>query len=175
MKYVAFALTLLIFLLLSYNLFSNVTVCHIQAPDFTLPDETGTFHTLSQLRGSKVALYFYPRDYTPGCTAQACSIRDNFDTLAHYGITIFGLSTDSKAQHQKFKNSYSLPFHLLIADKETLRAYGVDGLFFTKRRTFLIDENGVIIAIITDINTKNHAQQILEGFGIYSDEPHTNF
>lgn len=166
MKLMFLFLVLLLFLLLTYNMFpAGKLVVGNKAPDFTLPDETGTFHTLSKLRGSKVALYFYPKDFTPGCTKEACSLRDNFSQLKDKNIIIFGLSTDSSKSHQQFQDTHALPFHLLSADKKTTKKYGVCGTLFTKRHTFLIDEEGIIIGIIKDVDTSNHAQQIIDGFG----------
>src|SRR4051812_4172437 len=95
------------------------------APDFSLKDEDGIIYTLSKLRGKKVALYFYPMDNTPGCTKQACGIRDNYDLLKKDDILIFGLSTGSQKSHASFKKKYNLPFPLLSADKATIKAYGV--------------------------------------------------
>src|SRR5271170_7677404 len=112
------ALLLLLVLLLTYNMYPQPKLLGKAAPDFQLCDEAGSVHTLSQLRGSKVALYFYPKDFTPGCTAQACDIRDNFEQLKQHGITIFGVSTDSVASHHKFTKDYHLPFHVLSANKK---------------------------------------------------------
>lgn len=139
-----------------------------QAPDFTLVDEHGTQHTLHELRGKKIALYFYPKDNTPGCTQQACNIRDNFDSLQDAGITTIGLSKGSSKSKNKFETKHHLPFLLLIATKDVLKAYGAQGSWFTfwlpKRITFLINENGVIVGIIKKVDVNNHAQQILDGF-----------
>lgn len=151
-------------LLFPYSLFGKKLKVGQQAPDFTLYDETGTAHTLSALRGSKVALYFYPKDFTAGCTQQACSIRDDFSQLKEKNITIFGLSTDSATSHKEFQDKHALPFHLLCADKKTTKKYGVYGKLFTSRHTFLINEQGIIVAIIKDIEVGNHAQQIIDGF-----------
>lgn len=165
MKLLFFLLLLLLFLLLTYKSPAHSLIGTI-APDFSLPDETGTIHTLSKLRGSKVALYFYPKDDTPGCTAQACSLRDDFAELKKHGIILLGLSSDTAKSHIQFKKRHQLPFHLLSANKSICDAYNVSGYFFTKRHTFLINEKGIIIKIITHVNTKNHTQQILEGFGV---------
>ena len=123
---------------------------------------------LSDFIGKKVALYFYPKDNTPGCTQQACSLRDSFDALKKAGITILGLSKGSVRSKQKFIRKQHLTFPLLIATNKTLRDYGVNtGLFrlyLPKRWTFLVNENGTIVEIIKDVNTKNHAQQILNAF-----------
>jgi len=164
MKIIILIVLLITGLCFGYNLFGTKLNVGDQAPDFTLYDEAGEAHTLSALRGSKVALYFYPKDFTPGCTKQACSIRDNFSQLKDENIIIFGLSADSATSHEQFQEKHALPFHLLSADKKTLKAYGVNGLLFNTRRTFLIDEKGIIVAIIKNIDTANHAQQIIDGF-----------
>ncbi len=135
------------------------------APDFSLPDETNALKTLSTLRGSKVALYFYPKDQTPGCTSQACSIRDTMSDLTKKGIQVWGISYDSPASHALFKEKYHLSFPLLSdSNKKVASLYGVKGLLFAKRITFLIDEHGIVVAIIKDIDVANHAQQILQAF-----------
>jgi peroxiredoxin Q/BCP len=138
------------------------------APDFALIDEIGNVHTLSRLQGHKVALYFYPKDSTPGCTKEACNIRDNFQELIDNGITVFGISSGSPKSKQQFKKEHNLPFPLLTANKSTLEAYNAQGSLFTlyipKRKTFLINEKGIIVAIISNVIVQDHAQQILAGF-----------
>jgi peroxiredoxin Q/BCP len=141
------------------------------APDFTAPDQHGQPFTLSSLRGQKVALYFYPKDDTPGCTAQACNLRDNEAQLAAQGIRVVGVSTDDAASHQKFATKYELAFPLVAdADKSIVQAYGVwqekknygKTYWGTVRTTFLLDENGVIELIIKRPDTKNHAAQLVK-------------
>ena len=133
------------------------------APDFTLLDDQGSEFTLSSLRGKKVALYFYPKDGTPGCTKQACSIRDGFSELKNAGIEVIGLSYGS---HAKFKKGHRLPFRILKLTKHVAKLYDVQGLFgFPKRITYLINEDGNVSDVIKDIDTAHHADQILEGFG----------
>lgn len=138
------------------------------APDFELMNQDGEMVKLSDLKGKKVALYFYPKDSTPGCTQQACSLRDSFEDLLDAGIFIFGLSKGSVKSKQKFIAKQHLNFPLLIATENVLKAYGVNTgllrLYLPKRKTFLIDENGIIVAIIDTVDTKNHAQQILQAF-----------
>jgi len=138
------------------------------APDFTLIDETGNIHTLSRLQGHKVALYFYPKDNTPGCTKQACNLRDNFAQLKDLDIAIFGLSNGTPKSKHQFKKEHKLPFPLLTANENTLQTYGTQGglfnLYMPKRETFLINEQGIIVAIITDVQVADHAQQIINGF-----------
>lgn len=149
---------------ISYNCFGKKLTVGDAAPDFTLIDEAGKMVTLSKLKGTKVALYFYPKNNTPGCTAQACSIRDSFKELKHLNIALFGISHDSPKSHQAFKEKHNLPFPLLSAHKKVLCAYGVNGLLFTTRRTFLINEKGYIHAIIKKIDVAHHAQQIIDAF-----------
>lgn len=138
-----------------------------KAPDFTLQDQNEIQYTLSDIPGKK-ALYFYPADDTPGCTKEACSIRDNFEILKQAGITIFGLSKGDIKSKKKFAHKYLLPFPLLAATQDILDAYGVSGnfwrLYLPKRYTFLINENGIIVAIIKNVDVKNHAQQIIDAF-----------
>ena len=139
-----------------------------KAPDFELINQDGQPVKLSDFKGKKVALYFYPKDDTPGCTQQACSLRDSFELLRENGITILGLSKGSVKSKQKFIAKQRLNFPLLIATEDVLKAYGVNTgllrLYMPKRHTFLIDENGIIVAIIEKVDTKNHAQQILNAF-----------
>lgn len=142
-----------------------------KAPDFTAKDENGNDVTLSSLRGRKVVLYFYPRDMTPGCTAEACSLRDNYNHLLKAGYHVFGISTDDQKSHQKFIRQEKLPFHLLSdVDKKVHDAYGtwveksMYGRKFmgTARVTFIIDEHGIIEEVIRKVDTENHADQILK-------------
>lgn len=139
-----------------------------KAPAFSLMDKDSVEHSLAEYRKKKVALYFYPKDDTWGCTKQACSIRDNFDDLADAGIVVLGVSKGSSKDKSRFAEKYHLPFMLLRATDDMLKQYGVKGSFWTffmpKRRTFLINEDGIIVNIITDIDVKHHAQQILDGF-----------
>lgn len=142
------------------------------APDFTLPtDEENKIITLSQLRGKKVILYFYPKDNTPGCTKEACDFRDHFAALTQHNAVVFGISKDSSKAHAKFKEKYSLPFTLLVDHHaDVCEAYGVinkKSLFGKtflgiQRTTFLIDENGVIKAIWRKVKVNGHVEQILD-------------
>ena len=142
-----------------------------KAPDFTAKDENGNDVTLSSLRGKKVVLYFYPRDMTPGCTAEACSLRDNYNYLLKAGYQVFGISTDTEKSHQKFIKQEKLPFHLLSdVDRKVHDVYGtwveksMYGRKFmgTARVTFIIDERGTIEEVIGKVDTENHANQILK-------------
>ena len=140
------------------------------APDFTSIDQTGQPVKLSDYRGKKVVLYFYPKDDTTGCTAQACSLRDNYASLRAAGYEVLGVSIDNQTAHQKFIKKYDLPFTLVAdTDKAVVEAYGVwqeksmygRKYMGTVRTTFLIDENGIITDIIGKVDTKQHAAQIL--------------
>lgn len=142
-----------------------------KAPAFESHDQEGKPIKLTDLRGSKVILYFYPKDDTPGCTAEACNLRDNYEGLIKNDYKVIGVSTDSLKSHQKFTKKYSLPFPLLPdTDKTIVNAYGVWGpkKFMGKsyeginRTTFVIDEDGVILKVLDKVDTKNHAQQITE-------------
>lgn len=142
-----------------------------KAPDFTVNDQNGEAVKLSQLRGKKVVLYFYPRDMTPGCTAEACNFRDNYNAMVKKGYEILGVSTDSEKSHQKFIEKERLPFRLLADTGKLIHdAYGtwVEKSMYgrkymgTARVTFVIDEKGLIEDIIEKVDTKNHVDQILE-------------
>jgi len=142
-----------------------------KAPDFTGTDQDGKTVTLSQFTGKKVVLYFYPKDDTPGCTAEACDFRDNYQGLVAKGITVLGVSTDDEKSHQKFATKHNLPFTLLAdTDKTIVEAYGVWGeknMYGKKymginRTTFLINEEGVVSHIIKKVDTKNSTAQVLE-------------
>lgn len=141
-----------------------------KAPDFKVNDQDGNLVSLSQFRGKKVVLYFYPKDQTPGCTVEACNLRDNYKVLQKKGYEILGVSTDSEKSHQKFIEKQQLPFSLLAdTEKAIHEKYGtwVEKSMYgrkymgTARVTFVIDEKGVIEEIIEKVDTKNHASQIL--------------
>jgi thioredoxin-dependent peroxiredoxin len=142
-----------------------------KAPDFSGKDQDGKLVSLQDYKGKKVILYFYPKDNTPGCTAEACNLRDNKDMLAKEGYEILGVSTDDEASHRDFRTKYSLPFPLIAdTDKSINQKYGVwvekerDGkkFFGTARTTFIIDEKGMITQVIDKVETKDHASQILK-------------
>lgn len=142
-----------------------------KAPDFEAKIETGETIKLSDFKGKKVILYFYPKDNTPGCTAQACNLRDNYEALQKAGYVVLGISSDSEKSHQKFIEKQSLPFSL-IADPnlKVHEAYGtwVEKSMYgrkymgTARTTFVIDEEGKIEEIIEKVKTKEHTAQILK-------------
>jgi thioredoxin-dependent peroxiredoxin len=140
------------------------------APDFTLPDQDGVEHALSEYRGQWVLLYFYPKDDTPGCTKEACSIRDAFPNFTKLNIKVLGVSADSPESHKKFAEKYQLPFTLLSdAHKKVVAHYGVWGEkhFMGRehegiiRSSFLIDPTGTIEKIYTDVKPENHAEEVL--------------
>jgi peroxiredoxin Q/BCP len=145
----------------------------LKAPEFSGIDQNGNKVTLKDFKGKKLILYFYPKDNTPGCTAEACNLRDNNDILLKKGYAIVGVSPDSEKSHKGFAGKYSLPFSL-IADtsKEILNAYGVWGekKMYGKsymgviRTTFIIDENGIIEKIVDKVDTSGHTEQI---FNLY--------
>jgi thioredoxin-dependent peroxiredoxin len=142
-----------------------------KAPDFKAKDQNGKEVTLSGLKGKKVILYFYPKDMTPGCTAEACSLRDNYQALQKAGYEIFGISSDDEKLHRKFIEKEKLPFQLL-ADTDK-KVHGLFGTWIEKsmygrkymgtaRVTFIINEAGVVEEVIEKVDTKNHADQILK-------------
>jgi thioredoxin-dependent peroxiredoxin len=144
-----------------------------KAPDFSGTDQNGKTINLSDFKGKKLAIYFYPKDNTPGCTVQACNIRDNYSSLMNNGIQVIGVSADSGISHQKFVDKFNLPFPLIAdEDKKVIEAFGVWGpkKFMGKeydgihRTTFLIDESQTILGIIEKPKTKEHAEEILEIF-----------
>ena len=145
-----------------------------KAPDFTSKDQDGNPVKLSDHKGQKVVLYFYPKDDTPGCTKEACSFRDADDVYRKKGIKVFGVSTDDEKSHQKFISKFQLPFDLLAdTDKSIVESYGVWGeksmygkkYMGTNRKTFLIDEDGRIAKIFDKVNVEQHADEVLQAFG----------
>lgn len=142
-----------------------------KAPQFTAKDQNGNTVSLSDFAGKDVILYFYPKDDTPGCTAEACNFRDNYQSLQQQGFTVIGVSTDDEASHQKFINKYQLPFTLISdTDKSIVEAYGVwveknmygKKYMGTARKTFIIREDGIISKIIDKVDTKDSSQQVLD-------------
>jgi len=140
-------------------------------PAFSVEDQDGQLVTNESLKGKKTVLYFYPKDSTPGCTAEACDIRDNYNRFLSLGYQVFGISKDSKASHIKFREKYQLPFPLL-SDPTTqmLQAFGAWGekkmcgktCVGTLRTTFVFDEKGILIDKVTKVDTKNHSAQLLK-------------
>jgi thioredoxin-dependent peroxiredoxin len=164
-------LLLLICCAFGYTAFAQGTISEGKpAPDFTGKDQDGKSVSLSQYKGKKVVLYFYPKDDTPGCTAEACSLRDNYDSLTNAGYAILGVSADSEQSHKDFKSKYNLPFTLIAdTDKTIANKYGVwvekerDGQKYwgMARTTFIIDEKGIVVGKIDKVDTKQHATQVL--------------
>jgi len=141
-----------------------------QMPHFEVMDQNGNVVKSESLVGKKTIIYFYPKDNTPGCTAEACSLRDNYEVLQAAGWNVVGVSKDSVASHKKFEEKFALPFTLLSdPTTELLQAFGAWGekkmygkvTLGTLRRTFLFDEQGILTRIIEKVDTKNHAAQIL--------------
>ena len=140
-------------------------------PDFEVVDQDGKIVTSKELLGRKTIVYFYPKDNTSGCTAEACSLRDNYEALTAAGYNVVGVSKDSAVSHRRFKDKYDLPFTLL-SDTSTamLQAFGAWGekkmygktVMGTLRRTFVFDESGILVRVIEKVDTRNHAAQLLE-------------
>lgn len=143
-----------------------------KAPNFSAEDQDGKVHNLVDYRGEKLVVFFYPKASTPGCTAEACNLRDNWERFQNEGYEILGVSADSPKKQQNFKKKHNLPFPLLAdEDKKVINAFGVwgpkkfmgrnyDGIH---RTTFVIDEEGMIEQVIDKVKTKDHAEQILIG------------
>ncbi|WP_296150066.1 thioredoxin-dependent thiol peroxidase [uncultured Flavobacterium sp.] len=142
-----------------------------KAPDFSGFDQDGKFHQLEDYKGKKLVVFFYPKASTPGCTAEACDLRDNFERFKANNYELLGVSADAQKAQLKFKDKFNLPFPLLAdEEKEVIQAFGVwgpkkfmgrtyDGIH---RTTFVINEEGIIEDIISDVKTKAHANQILK-------------
>ncbi len=140
-------------------------------PNFTVNDQDGNSISLSDYKGKKLIVFFYPKANTPGCTAEACNLRDNYAELQSQGYELLGVSADSEKKQSNFKNKFEFPFPLLAdEDKEVINAFGVwgpkkfmgreyDGIH---RKTFLLNESGVVDPVIDKVKTKDHAAQILE-------------
>lgn len=142
-----------------------------KAPDFKGLNQDGKTVSLKDFKGKKVVLYFYPKDDTPGCTAESCNLRDNYSGLKKKGYEIVGVSADTEKSHKKFADKYELPFSLIAdTEKEILQAYdawGEKSMYGKKymgilRKTYVIDEKGMIEKIFDKVDTKNHTEQILE-------------
>ena len=142
-----------------------------KAPDFSGFDQDGKFHQLEDYKGKKLVVFFYPKASTPGCTAEACDLRDNFERFKANNYELLGVSADAQKAQLKFKDKFNLPFPLLAdEEKEVIQAFGVwgpkkfmgrtyDGIH---RTTFVINEEGIIEDVISDVKTKAHASQILK-------------
>lgn len=144
------------------------------APQFSLYDKDNNLVSLSDFKGKKVVLYFYPKDNTPGCTRQACAFAQNYDDFKRKDVVVIGISKDSTASHQKFADKYNLPFILLSdPDLEAIKAYGVwqEKKLYGKlgfgivRSTYIIDENGIIQSVMPKVKPDTNATEILEMLG----------
>jgi len=142
-----------------------------KAPDFTAKDQNGSNISLNDFLGKNVVLYFYPKDDTPGCTAEACNFRDNYQSLLGMGFEVLGVSADDEKSHQKFISKYNLPFPLISdADKSIVESYGVwieKNMYGKKymgiaRKTFIIGKDGIITKIIAKVDTANSSQQVID-------------
>ena len=142
----------------------------LKAPDFELPDQDGKSHKLSDLRGKQVLLYFYPKDFTPGCTTEACEFRDNYSAAEKLGIVVLGVSADSVESHKKFSDKYTLPFPLLAdPEKKVLNLYGVWAkkkfmgreYMGTLRTSFLIGPEGKIAKVFEKVKPAIHAKEVV--------------
>ena len=140
----------------------------MSAPDFSLIDDSGVLRSLSEFKGKKLVIYFYPKDDTPSCIIQAEGLRDSENIYKERGIAVLGVSYDSPESHKKFKEKYHLPFTLLSDEnKEMAAKYGAVspmGNIVSKRKTFLIDENGKVVNILENFDVNLHAQKILDSF-----------
>ncbi len=146
-------------------LIARSPVIGLQAPDFSLEDQDGKLHNLADYRGKKLVLYFFPRANTPPCKKQACGLRDNYDSFEKSNISILGISFDHAKRLKGFKEKHNIDFNFLSdSKKETSKSYGVNKFFFTSRKTFLIDEKGVLIKKIDSVDVSTHADQILKVF-----------
>lgn len=141
------------------------------APIFTAKNQNGKSVSLTDFKGKKVILYFYPKDNTPGCTAEACDFRDNYQSLTSKGFEVIGVSTDDEKSHKKFEAKFELPFTLIAdTEKAIVESYGVwveksmygKSYMGTDRKTFIIDESGKIIRVIDKVDTKEPSKQVLE-------------
>lgn len=133
-----------------------------KAPDFTALSSAGTtVHLAEEIGKAPIVLYFYPKDDTPGCTTEACGIRDNFAALRKLNATVYGISYDSVDSHKKFAEKYKLPFLLLSdSDKSIAKAYGADGFIFAKRMTFIVDKSGTIAWINPSVSPSTHSAEL---------------
>ena len=142
-----------------------------KVPAFSVSDDRGNIQSLNDYSGKKLVVFFYPKASTPGCTAEACDLRDHFKELQDAGYSLLGVSADSEKRQRNFSEKYDFPFPLLAdEEKEVINAFGVWGLkkFMGReydgihRKTFVLDENGVVIHVVDKVNTKEHATQLLE-------------
>ena len=152
--------------MLKFSLFSSSLTIGENAPEFSLKDQSGKIRRLSDYKGKKLVIYFFPKAFTPGWTKQACGLRDNYNSFETNDISILGVSYDSQNKLKNFKEEYNLSFNLLSDNKKVMgNLYDVNSFyFFPQRKTFLIDERGVLAHIINSVNINNHAEDILKIF-----------
>ncbi len=148
---------------------------HTHAPDFSLPDQSGKIHSLSDYKGRWLVIYFYPKDDTPGCTKEACSFRDFAGDLASLGVSVLGISKDTVSSHKKFAEKYSLGFPLLSdPDTTVIQAYGAWGkktfmgrsFLGTKRMTYIVNPEGTIVKIYDTVKPDKHAEEVLKDIDV---------
>jgi thioredoxin-dependent peroxiredoxin len=141
----------------------NVKIGEV-APDFTLPNQDGKLLTLSSVKGKVVILYFYPKDFTSGCTKEACHFRDAYEDFTEAGAEVVGVSADSPESHRKFRDAYLLPFNLLSDEKgEIKKLYGVSGHLLPGRVTFVIDKEGIVRHVFSSqTNMKAHVDEAMK-------------
>jgi len=146
-------------------LFGNMPEIGQLAPDFSLKDQDGKLHSLDDYEGKKLVIYFFPKAFTPGWTRQACGFRDESENYKELGIVVLGISFDSKKSLKGFKDKYRIPFNFLSDNsKKVGRKYGVGRFLFPSRKTFLINENGILIHIIDEVNLNTHPMDIIKIF-----------
>ena len=152
--------------MLKFSLFSSSLTIGENAPEFSLKDQNGKIRRLSDYKGKKLVIYFFPKAFTPGWTKQACGLRDNYNSFETNDISILGVSYDSQNKLKNFKEEYNLSFNLLSDNKKVMgNLYDVNSFyFFPQRKTFLIDEKGVLVHIINSVNINSHAGDILKIF-----------
>ena len=147
------------------SIFGSVPEVGVFAPNFSLEDQDGVIHNLEDYRGKKLVVYFFPKADTPGWVKQACGLRDNFSNYEKLNISILGVSYDSKASLKSFKEKYNIQFNFLSdSNKEVGKSYGVNRFLFASRKTFLIDEKGILVNVINSVNINTHASDILSLF-----------
>ena len=160
-----FKFSILSSILLVSFLIAHAPEIGVQAPNFKLQDQDGKLHSLADYKGKKLVLYFFPRANTPPCKKQACGLRDKYDSFEKSNISILGISFDPQKRLKGFKEKHNIGFNFLSdTKKETAKSYGVNKFFFTSRKTFLIDENGILIKKINSVDVSTHAEEVLKLF-----------
>jgi len=164
--YISIAILTIVGLVLAFASTNEKLTVGQPAPEFSLPDQDGQMHSLSDYLGQKVLVYFYPKDNTPGCTREACGLRDSYSIYESAGIVILGISFDGAEAHQKFIEKHKLPFTLLSdLDHSVATAYGAKGSYpLALRKSFLIDEAGTIVRIIGKVDVTTHSEDVLRLF-----------